>query len=67
MSQRWVSEDGARLSSVVPSDRTRNKGHKLKHKKFHLSKKKNFFMLRMAEHWNSCPERFPIDPIIQYQ
>ena len=45
-------KDGVKLFSVVPSDRTRGNGHKLKHKKFQVNSRKNFFTLRMTEPWN---------------
>lgn len=40
---------------MVPGDKTRSDGHKLKYKKLHLSVRKNFLMLRVEEHWNVLP------------
>jgi len=47
---------------VVPSDRTRGNKHKMKHRKFQLNMWKNFFPLRMTEHWNRLPREVMESP-----
>jgi len=55
---------------VVPSDRTRGKGHKLEHGKFYTNIKINLFSLRVKEHWKKLPREtveFPSMEIFKTQ
>lgn len=45
--------DETRLFSVVCSDMTRSNAIKLEHRNFHTNIQKNFFPVRVTEHWNS--------------
>ena len=48
-------EEEDRLFSLMPADRARGNGHKLKHRKRCLNIRKNLFIVRVVRHWIMLP------------
>ena len=44
-------DKGAKLFSVVPSEKTRGDGHRKKHMTFHLNSRKHFITVRVTKDW----------------
>ena len=63
VSQHLRRMDEASLFLVVCNNSTRNKGLKLVHRKFHANMRKNFFTVRVMEHWNRLPRGIVESPV----
>jgi len=50
---------------VVPRDRTRGNGHKLKQRKLQLNPRENFFPLRVTEPWHRLPREAVESPSLE--
>ena len=60
-----MPNSGARLFSVVPSDRTRGNRHKVKQRKLQLKMRKNFFPPRVTEPWPRLPREAVESPSLE--
>ena len=50
---------------MVPRDRTRGNGHKLKQRKLQLNPRENFFPLRVTEPWHRLPREAVESPSLE--
>ena len=52
-------------SSVASSNRRRGNRQKREHRKFHINTRKNYFALRVKEHWNRLPRKVVESPSLE--
>ena len=57
--------EGARLFSVVPTDRIRSDGFKMKHRRSCLNMTKHFFTVRVTEHCHRLPREAVESPALE--
>jgi len=59
------TEDRARLFAVVPGGRTRDDGHKPRHRRFPLNIGQCFFTMRVTERWHRLPREVMESPSLE--